>query len=172
MVLENFLGIPEQSRDRVQVLSVQTNEYDRYDEWENFCEAEEALNRNRIFFPFHEVGFAKENPYHSSMEWCNQFWNEIGTNPFVGLIAIRMILLFPIRSLNIVGFDFFKETVGEIRKKIGCHHVARQIEWLLHKYNTDFRITVDKRLEEIFSAVGKINRGNLGTFNTADEAGA
>lgn len=153
MIAENFLKLKSKTRERIKIISPQINEFEKYAEWRDLCTTSE-----KIIFPFHEAGFINMNPYHPSVEWCNQFWNEIGTNPFMGILAIRMILLFPIRSLKLYGFDFFKE--GEdFRKNIGCHNIRVQILWLLHLYNTDFRVEADQRLLNVFSKFGKIQRG-------------
>jgi hypothetical protein len=154
--------IPEESLKRLEFISCQVNNLDHYLDWSMYS----AVNQ-KFLFPFHETGYIKQNPFHPTLEWCNQFWNEIGTNPFIGILAIRMILLFPIRSLQVVGFDFFKKPEGGFFDQLSCHNIKRQVLWLLHQYNTDMRISVDDSLIKVFNSFGEINRGLIGSYDSS-----
>lgn len=166
MIAGTFLKIPEQHRRRIRFISCQVNQPERFAEWDYVAQQQFAT-----LFPFHESAFPKLNPYHHSLEWCNQFWNQLQTNPFIGVLAIKMILLFPVKSLWIRGFDFFREPNGTIRKKLSCHVIGRQIEWLRELYNSDMRITVDDDLLAVLKLTGQINRGNIKPYNVNEEPG-
>jgi hypothetical protein len=164
MVSSEFLKLPSSTIERIKIISCQVNNPKIFQEWVMY-----GAYSGKIISPFHETGYAKENPFHSSLEWCNQFWNEIRTNPFIGVLAVKMILMFPIRSLKIIGFDFYKDpAVASWKTNISCHNVGNQVRWLMHQYRTDFRIEVDSGLLETFKAFGDIRRGIDETFDTRD----
>jgi hypothetical protein len=130
--------IPEYQQKRVRVVSTACNKH-TFETWQPYYPV----------FPFHEIRHVGLNPFHPCIEWCNQFWNELETNPFVGMIALKMALMFPIKSIELIGFDFYNGECGEIRKNIGCHNLEKQINWFKHVYNTDFRITIDDNLKHV-----------------------
>lgn len=161
MRAEVFRALPEPYQKRIKIISAQVNEPELFEGWEEFCK-----EKNIPLFPFHEKGFINENPYHSSLEWCNQYWNEIGTNPFIGMLAVKMILMFPVRSLKLCGFDFFKTPEGVVRKQLSCHNITRQVHWLRGIYSGDFRLNIDKGLTDVFNSFGEIKRGITKTYDT------
>jgi hypothetical protein len=134
---EKLSALPEGIRSRVKVVSTAVNKH-MFPEWK----------KHYPVFPFHELRHGGLNPFHPCVEWCNQFWNEIKVNPFVGMIALRMILLFPIKSVELVGFDFYARG-GSLQSKISCHYVQPQIEWLANLYKTDFRVILSSELQTL-----------------------
>lgn len=162
MIAENFLKLTQPTRDRIKIISAQINETERYEEWCKVC-----ADGGYYLFPFHENCGGKQNPHHPTLEWCNQFWTELRTNPFIGILAIKMILMFPIKSLKIMGFDFYQKPGGGFHKNLSCHNIKLQVLWLLHQYNTDFRIEIDDKLLDAFCTFGKVNRGKIESFDLA-----
>lgn len=150
MDLEKFNRLAKQTRERIKVISCACNKH-TFNEFVGV----------RPVFPFHEIGYIKENPFHPSLEWCNAFWNEIKTNPLIGILAIKMILMFPIKSLTLRGFDFFAKPDGTQRDRLSCHHLGLQRAWLLERYRTDFRLNfdADTRLKEALGIDERFLRG-------------
>jgi hypothetical protein len=136
MNAESFMSLETATRARIKFVSAQLNEPETFLLW---------LTRGVYIFPFYEKSFNKINPYHPTLEWCNQFWNELRTNPFIGILALKMILMFPVRSVELKGFDFFARG-SVLQKNISCHNVRLQVEWLTRMYHTDFRIKLDPNL--------------------------
>lgn len=129
-----FETLPEKQRQRIKFISCACNKH-TFPEWLEVA--------SLAVIPFHENGFAKRNPYHPALEWCNQFWNELNTNPMMGMLALKMILLLPVRSVRLIGFDFFEMPNGGKRQVIGPHYIPLQMEWLRDQWQTDFRIELD-----------------------------
>lgn len=100
------------------------------------------------FIPFHENCFIKANPFHYTLEWCNAFWHEMDTNPFIGTLALRMALNHPIKSIFLTGFDFFTQKDNKIKDRVGVHDTETQTNWFKKMWNTDFRVSFDNRLIE------------------------
>lgn len=142
MCAEKFALLPQQTQDRIKFISCACNKH-TFETW---------VKTGKPVYPFHEIGYASMNPFHFALEWCNQFWTEIKSNPFVGLLALRMILLFPVKSVTLYGFDFFALQDGSKRTKLGCHYIQCQMDWLKHQYLTDFRINLEPKLVEIIGA--------------------
>jgi hypothetical protein len=131
-----FKTLPEKLQKQIKVVSCACNK-NTFKDW---------LNAGFLVYPFHEVGYSKANPYHPALEWCNQFWNEIRTNPLVGMIAVKMILMFPVKSLTLKGFDFYRLSNGCTLAQVACHEIPIQKRWLRHLYLTDFRINLEDSL--------------------------
>ena len=143
MVYEKFLTLPDYLQKRIKIISCQSSQPEKFLKW---CESD------KIIFPFHEKGYLKPSPYGFAQEWCNQFWNALGTNPFIGMIALKILLMFPIKSIKLVGFDFFAPPQGGVRRQLGCHNITRQIDWLRQQYETDFRIELEPDLVKMIKA--------------------
>ena len=154
MNAETFLDLSPAKRNRIRIISSQLNEPELFLGWYD-------QEFTKIHFPFHERRFTSINAYHPAMEWCNQFWNEIRTNPFIGMLALRMILLFPVRSVTLKGFDFFTPEGRPVPSKVSCHHVEKQTNWLTHLYHTDYRICLD---QELLTLLKIDSRGYVDTF--------
>jgi hypothetical protein len=137
MTPERLSLLPDGVKSRVKVVSTSVNKH-MFPEWQ----------RHYPVFPFHELRHLKLNPFHPCVEWCNQFWNDIKVNPFVGMLALRMILLFPIKSVELIGFDFYARG-GEVPSKISCHYISPQLNWLKNLYRTDFRVILSSELQQI-----------------------
>lgn len=110
---------------------------------------EYAHDIGAIYIPFHETAFIRMNPYHSALEWCNAFWNEVDTNPLIGMLALRMILNYPIQSVMLTGFDFYEPDNGGFRPMIGPHHLKNQRDWLSQTWHCDHRVIFDKKLIKV-----------------------
>jgi hypothetical protein len=103
-----------------------------------------------FLWPFYEGRYIKTNPYHPGLEWCNQLWNELQTNPVVGMLALKMVQLLPVSEIKLIGFDFWHDkTKGFELMRSGCHYTPSLMNWLKHQYNTDFRIQLDKETLDI-----------------------
>jgi hypothetical protein len=151
---DKFKTLQGETKERIKVVSCQLNHPEYFWDWADL----------KPVFPFFERGSNKLNPYHPALEWCNQFWNEIRTNPFLSMLALRMILLFPVRSVRLYGFNFFSDVRAPVKTKVGCHHVTKQTDWLCRMYHTDFRIELEPALIKML----KLDRGPRGFFAPYD----
>lgn len=152
-----FETIPEAQRNKLIAVSCACNKH-TFTQW---------VDSGYSVFPFFEQAFLGNNPYSPSLEWCNQFWIQIRSNPFVGMIALKMALMMPFKSIELVGFNFFQGTNKVVPSKLGCHYIDVQKDWLRDQYNTDFRIILDKRMIEILGMTDKI-RGLMPTFEVSN----
>ena len=81
-------------------------------------------------------------------EWLNCFRKELGTHPFVGMIAAKHLSMLPVREVFFTGFDFYHDG-KDFPKKINVHDIPPQVAWFRKLLKTDARMKVDKRLEAI-----------------------
>lgn len=124
-------------------------------------------HRKFYVWPFHEYRYARTNPFHPALEWCNQFWNELNTNPTIGMLALRMIQILPVAEIRLIGFDFWHDKQkGFEALRSGCHHLPTQIKWLKHQYHTDHRITLDPMLLKL---LGIETRGYWDTYEIEED---
>lgn len=111
--------------------------------------------------PFFDGRYAKVNPFHPALEWCNQLWHEINSTPLTGLIALKMAQLLPVSEIRMVGFDFwYDKKKGFQNMRDACHYMPNQIAWFKHQYHTDFRIEIEDSLKE------QLKIGGRGVFHT------
>jgi len=137
MLPDVFEDLRDWTKTRIKIISPQISRPEYFVHW---------IQKPYTIFPFFEKAHKKLNPYHPAFEWCNSFWNEILTNPFIGILAVKMILLFPIQSLTLKGFDFFTNSNQDIPRRVGCHYVKTQTEYLINLYQSDYRIHLEPDL--------------------------
>jgi len=92
--------------------------------------------------------------------FCRSVKNKVRSTPNTGVMGIMHLLLFPIESLTVIGFDFYASGVyngyGDIREgeapnviNSRWHENAPQIKFLANLKKTETRLRFDKVLEEI-----------------------
>lgn len=90
------------------------------------------------------------------------FQKNLGCMPLTGILAIADLLMQPIKSLNIIGFDFYFVYGIGVRKQIGPHFIPPQLNWLWSVCGKDYRVKWDNKLQRVFDFYGE--RGNEGKF--------
>jgi len=136
VTLDDYAELPKAVRQAMSLISVPVNDPGFF-KWAAHCDT---------LIPFHDTAHAARNPWHFSLEWCNAFANELRTAPLTGMLALKMILMFPVRSVRLVGFDFYDGPDGEQKTMIGCHSLDRNREWLIRQWHCDYRIEFDGTL--------------------------
>lgn len=131
----------------------------KFEEFRNY-----ALRRTVALIPFHEKHFARMNPFHFSLEWCNSFRNQLNTNPLLGVLALRMILSYPVRSVTLRGFDFYSSIKSNL-EKVGSHDLVPQKKWLIRTWQSDFRVHLDETLIQALGLDPK-SRGISKTYSS------
>jgi len=147
-----FETVPKSQRDKLIAVSCACNKH-TFPLW---------LDAGYSVLPFFEQSFLGNNPFSPSLEWCNAFWHEIRTNPFIGMLALKMALMMPFKSIELKGFNFFASN-DILPSKMSCHYIDVQVEWFLRQYNSDFRIIIDDKLKKLLHIENKI-RGLRDTF--------
>jgi hypothetical protein len=82
------------------------------------------------------------NPFGGEHEWLNNFYRDLGTMPFTGMIALKHLLNLPIKSISLVGFSFY-ERLGIIPHSRNSHFIYPQAEWLYNISHKDYRISLE-----------------------------
>ena len=156
MDLQTLLSLPQ--RDHVRFVSTACHKHT----FKEFYEYKKVH-----LWPWHEGRYVKQNPYHPALEWCNQFWNQLKTNPVMGMLALRMIQILPVREIHLIGFDFWPAKQRGFKSlRSNCHYLPRHLAWLRDQYHTDFRIHLEPKLLEL---MGVTERGDFSTFEITEE---
>lgn len=89
------------------------------------------------------------NPHGTEFEWSNVFGKELKTTPFTGIIALRLLLSLPIKSVFITGFTFYAKGPNQFPFLVPPHHVEPQVEWLKDVLESDARVSIDSTLKHL-----------------------
>lgn len=121
---------------------------------------EYALRNRLLRIPYQNERYGKVSPHGPEYEWTNIFGHELNAKPFTGVLAIKHLCSFPIRTLYVTGMDMHtglesrkpdengEQTrrysdvgiVGRHILKRGPHEIYPQLYWL------DAYAEYDKRL--------------------------
>jgi hypothetical protein len=92
--------------------------------------------------------YADTNPYGGEHEWLNNFYRQIGSMPFTGMIATKHLLTLPIKSLALVGFDFYQQH-GIVPHHRNSHLIYPQAKWLRDTAHFDYRVSIEPKLSDM-----------------------
>lgn len=113
-----------------------------------------AWSKHAFDIGVHQFGYPfkrymADGPYGAQHAWINRLWDECGTKPFSGMVAIDHLLSYPISELRVDGITFYYDKWNNrFPWKRGPHHVERQMEWLARKAKQDFRLKLSPFLRE------------------------
>lgn len=122
--------------------------------------AAELIARAQVggrFFLYANQRYAKANPYGPDFSWLNNFNWELGTKALTGILAVKHLLSFSIRSLYITGMDFYRASWPEYRRQAlngrtiyqrDAHELVPQMRWLRRVAEIDRRVICDEALTD------------------------
>jgi hypothetical protein len=101
-------------------------------------------NRNR-FLRFDTNCYQGSNPFGPENEFINLLYKEFKSMPFTGMIAVNHLLMMPIKSLTLIGFDFYQRA-GILPSHRDSHGVWQQVIWLFGRFIRDCRLQLSDQL--------------------------
>lgn len=126
----------------VKIITPAISTIDFFRAWERY-----ANERKIHCTTFFNRGFLGVNPYHPSLEWNNEFLSTVGTDPFLGVLAAKMISRLPVSRIKLIGFDFY----GGNSEMVGVHNVRKNLAALYNMWRYDYRFVADRVLLETFA---------------------
>lgn len=131
-----FADLPQRTQSRIKFVSAPID--DRYfPGW---------MGSGKFIFPFIDLSI---NKFHPALDWCVRFKENLGASALAGMLALKMVLMFPVRSVQLVGFDFYRKPNGRLKKSEGGHDIRKNMDWLKARYNQDPRILINEPLLSI-----------------------
>lgn len=78
--------------------------------------------------------------------WIDEFGKELQTFPFTGMSAIYNTARYPVKSIHVCGYDFYRRRDGSYPVMIGPHYQRPNIDWLRRLVSTDARVTISEEV--------------------------
>lgn len=105
---------------------------------------------------YDSITYKETNPHGAEFEWYNVFTKELGTTPFTGITALKLLTMLPIASVFVTGFTFYVSEDGTtFPYLVPPHHIGPQVNWLSRLRLNDSRVIVDDYLDLIIPRISK-----------------
>jgi hypothetical protein len=101
-------------------------------------------NRNK-FLRLDTNCYEGTNPFAPEHEFINLLYKDFKSMPFTGMIAVNHLLMMPIKSLTLIGFDFYQRA-GILPSHRDSHAIWVQVLWLFGRYVKDPRLQLSDQL--------------------------
>jgi len=100
-----------------------------------------------IRFDFQNEKYDKINPHGVEYEWSNILNWEMNAKPFTGMLALKFLTFFPIKSVFVTGMDMHINSCDKLKTlddkiilRRDAHDIAPQLQWLRQISHCDKRI--------------------------------